>query len=171
MLLESFDTGAGCRTQINERYHASNPVCKPARTTANIVIRSDSRQTDGLMVVCNDVIYDQFTDSSFFLVSIFQLVIYSYIYHKNNETFWYLEASVHVMGTQKSYSGPLTLTATRIDPTPSSNLLLVVHAIPQGLIGSMKWSTKATHGGPYYEVTRGYTYKQKTKVLESKILF
>ena len=37
MLLESFDTGAGCRTQINERYHASNPVCKPARTTANIV--------------------------------------------------------------------------------------------------------------------------------------
>ena len=38
MLLESFDTGAGCRTQINERYHASNPVCKPARTTANIVI-------------------------------------------------------------------------------------------------------------------------------------
>ena len=37
MLLESFDTGAGCRTQINERYHASNPVCEPARTTANIV--------------------------------------------------------------------------------------------------------------------------------------
>ena len=41
MLLESFDTGAGCRTQINERYHASNPVCKPARTTANIVIYRD----------------------------------------------------------------------------------------------------------------------------------
>ena len=45
MLLESFDTGAGCRTQINERYHASNPVCKPARTTANIVITGAQKQT------------------------------------------------------------------------------------------------------------------------------
>ena len=45
MLLESFDTGAGCRTQINERYHASNPVCKPARTTANIVISIEREKT------------------------------------------------------------------------------------------------------------------------------
>ena len=37
MLLESFDIGAGCQRQINDRYNASNPASKPVRTTANIV--------------------------------------------------------------------------------------------------------------------------------------
>ena len=43
----------------------------------------------------------------------------------------------------------------------------IAHAMPGPLIGSIKWSTKTTHRGPYSEVMGGHT-SRKLKIWKAK---